>query len=537
MKRILIVDDEYLVRLGLKTIIDWAEHGYTVAGEAANGREALELFNRTGADVILTDIKMPIMDGLELIRAVKKKNKNVKIVILSHYDEFTYAQEAINLGAFRYILKSELTKTNLLDVLRSLFYSASEEAVVSDGISWEDDPAVRQEQYLENYLFPFFSDIKAAGFLPPLPDGAPASPHGKKYLVLCASCRLTALLHDAREMFPKTVKVLFAEAFSGSVSVAGYRHERFELISVLPFDENNLPPEHKIVESCTRIVKNIHQYYDANLFIGLSTGGTTEEMTRLFNESGTALELCFFSEKIFVGCYCAAPLQDITPPHISYTKISEIIEMNEKEEMLEYIKNIFHKLREIKKYMMVRNVFIDFLSIGKSIREKYHLYEQTSLSESKFNYNIFFDLPFISDVEMYIHSLFLDLLAGKSGGGASYSFIVKKSISFIQQNYTKNINLSDAAVNAEVSHSYLSFIFKQETGINFNTWLSKYRVEEAKKLLQNTNLRIYQVAEKIGFSNPYYFSKVFKEFAGMSCKEFRDKTPAGKYLLPPDLPQ
>jgi len=169
MKRILIVDDEYLVRLGLKTIIDWTEHGYVIAGEASNGREALELFNRTGADVILTDIKMPVMDGLELTRAVREKNKKVKIIILSHYDEFAYAQEAVNLGAFRYILKSELTKTNLINVLQSLFFSASEEEADSKGNAGAEDIITRREQYIKSYLFPFLPDTNALGTMPAPP--------------------------------------------------------------------------------------------------------------------------------------------------------------------------------------------------------------------------------------------------------------------------------------------------------------------------------------------------------------------------------
>jgi two-component system response regulator YesN len=179
-------------------------------------------------------------------------------------------------------------------------------------------------------------------------------------------------------------------------------------------------------------------------------------------------------------------------------------------------------LRGAEDYLAARDTFIDFMSLGKVIREKYHFQEHAALSDSKFDYDIFFDLPFISDVEMYVYEIFLSLLAVRQGGEVSYSYIVSKSIAFIEQNYAKSITLSDTAANVEVSHSYLSFIFKQETGTNFNTYLSNYRIEQAKKLFRETNLRIYQVAESVGFSNHYYFSKVFREFTGMSCKEYRN---------------
>jgi two-component system response regulator YesN len=191
--------------------------------------------------------------------------------------------------------------------------------------------------------------------------------------------------------------------------------------------------------------------------------------------------------------------------------------------MLEYIQNIFRELRRLKNYAYVHDAFIDFLSIGKLIREKYEIQERASLSEGKFNYDAFYGIGFIADVEFYIYGIYLSLLMGKEHGEISYSYIVKKCVAFIHANYCENITLAEVAKAVGVSHSYLSFIFKQETGINFNTYLSQYRVEQAKKLLLSTSMRIYEVAEKVGFSNPYYFSKVFKEFTGISCKEFRDK--------------
>jgi two-component system response regulator YesN len=193
-------------------------------------------------------------------------------------------------------------------------------------------------------------------------------------------------------------------------------------------------------------------------------------MVRLFIEAVWSADMCFFSEKSFVCIHDRdAPQPSGLPLRISYEKLRFFIETNQKGAVLEYIQTIFLKLCGLKNYTTVHNAFIDFLSSGKAICEKYHLNDKTTLNESKFDYHIFYDLLFIGDVELYINSLFLELLSGKQSGGITYSFIVKKSIAFIQQNYTRNITLSDAAENAEVSHSYLYFIFKQETGINFNT--------------------------------------------------------------------
>ncbi|MDR2053413.1 MAG: hypothetical protein LBP80_08360 [Treponema sp.] len=107
---------------------------------------------------------------------------------------------------------------------------------------------------------------------------------------------------------------------------------------------------------------------------------------------------------------------------------ARFIEANQEGEMLEYIQNVFHRLRKLRNYTAVHNAFIDFLSSGKAIREKYRLNNQTALNESKFEYAAFYDLLFIGDVELYIKNLFLELLLGKQSGGITYSFIVKKAL-------------------------------------------------------------------------------------------------------------
>jgi two-component system response regulator YesN len=116
--------------------------------------------------------------------------------------------------------------------------------------------------------------------------------------------------------------------------------------------------------------------------------------------------------------------------------------------MMEYIQTIFRELRNGKNYAAVYGAFIDFLSVGNLIHEKYRLEEEASLSETKFKHDAFFDLPFIDDAEMYIYELYLSLLSTKQNGKAGYSHIVKKCIDFIQRDYEHNIGLSEAATYA-----------------------------------------------------------------------------------------
>jgi len=127
MIKVLIADDELVVRIGLKTTIDWEANGFTIVGEAINGKDAVELFHKLKPDILVTDIKMPIMDGLEVIQQLKSEHCLFKALILSHYDDFDFARKAINLGASDYILKTELTEQKLLTSLSRLSEQLADE--------------------------------------------------------------------------------------------------------------------------------------------------------------------------------------------------------------------------------------------------------------------------------------------------------------------------------------------------------------------------------------------------------------------------
>ena len=124
MKRVLIVDDDFLVRTYLKQMIDWEKQGFYIVGDAKNGRAALEILQRDGADILIADVSMPIMDGIELTRNVKKIAPRAHILILSCHDDFVYVKEAMKLGIDDYLLKNDLSEETLLDALNKISFDA-----------------------------------------------------------------------------------------------------------------------------------------------------------------------------------------------------------------------------------------------------------------------------------------------------------------------------------------------------------------------------------------------------------------------------
>jgi two-component system response regulator YesN len=147
------------------------------------------------------------------------------------------------------------------------------------------------------------------------------------------------------------------------------------------------------------------------------------------------------------------------------------------------------------------------------------------MNEEKLNYQNFRNLHHIKTVESFVLDIYRSVFDVLNGQVRRYSGVINRCIEYIHVHYIENIALSDAAYAVNVSKSYLSLLFKQETGINFSKFLMNYRIEEAKKLLSETNMHIYEVAERVGFPNPYYFSKIFKEATGFTCKEFKNLGP------------
>ncbi|NLW02840.1 MAG: response regulator [Clostridiaceae bacterium] len=516
MKRVLVVDDEFLVRLGLRTTMDWEAHGYEIVGEASNGREALEMFDEADPDILLTDIKMPVMDGFKLIEEARKRKKNLQVVILSHYDEFTYVQKALEFGAVQYILKSEMNEQKLIDLLQKLSLKDKSQPVE------EPDIKAESENYLKDLLFGKAPDDDFTA-----EDGA-APPaglfSGSAYIAIRGFCETSMLHEDSRKMLSKTVKTIVDKAFSDASTVMFFYKDQLYFTSIVNAKDGSIITGlQDAVKAMQQLIRNIRQYFEVVVQVGLSMLGKPERFPAMIGEAELARKVCFFSMQPVEVFYPEMARGKEKHIRISRSKLSSFIDEKDKAGLKEYILGIFNELKSEKSYGTFKNAVIDLLSVARTICEEQKIDQTSSLSPAKFSHENCLVMPFIDNAETYMQELYAAIADAAINHESGYSALVQNTIAYIRSNYSKNISLSDAAEAAEVSSSYLSLIFKQETGVNFSNYLTDYRMEMAKKMLVNTNKKIYEIAEDIGFSSPYYFSKVFKEYTGLTCKEYKDK--------------
>lgn len=515
MYRILIVDDEFLVRLGLKTTIDWKAHGYQVVGEASNGHEALEMVETLKPDIILADIKMPSMDGLEFIARVKELSGDMSFIILTNYESFQYAKRAMQLGVSQYLLKSEINPEVLLSALESIRQGHTENAQRKHGDGWERMKYLSRNLsrgQINSTIAPERLEMPEEGLFPK-----------DSYVVLKYFCNISSMTEQSINMLSKTMISLVEAEYPGLTYCEIIFQMHYYMTMIVPcggIEEINA----YFSEKSQLIARKIKYYFGSVMRGGISENRGSAEIPKMLNQAENARRRCFFGKEPFIvfDSGFQVSLKEMERVHVSSTKLTRMLSEGNFDELLAYVHQIFSVLRAQMNYSNVKHAFFDFLSCAKSHLEK--LDENTrQILAKRFDYDNWNALTSIDEAEDYICDALEMLIQRNSENGSEYSVSVRKSISFIEENYGKNITLQDVADHVSITKNYLSMLFKQETGINFVAYLNRFRIEKAKQLLTTTNMKIYEIADHIGFYSPYYFSKVFKEITRMQCKEYRDK--------------
>ncbi len=513
MIKVLIADDELLVRIGLRTTIDWEKNGFTIVGEAKNGKEAVELFDKFDADIIITDIRMPVVDGLEVIRRLKEKKKDLKSIILTHYDEFSYAQKAIKLGASEFILKNNLSADNLLLILKKLSKEMEppkqnniRSSMKTDFLYYALEKAILSNISKVNYTELMNVDMDVQFF-------------EHFYVAYGKICYNGDADYDmSHNDFFKNISNIFISKNHVRQAMMMVDNHLIYLYNI-NFKTND--HKNELEEIIDMLKRNIKQFFDLDIYFGVSSvSHELLDIPKLVIEGKTACERCFFSENKVI--HYDQNLEKIVDDNIKIKPdvIRGYVESSDMEKLYAYIDNRFDKIYTTYNKMGVRKLFIDFISLAKIIYQE-RFPEEEIVNDAKFRYLYFEKLSDFNAIKVYVKDVyhFITMINEEK----DYSYYIKRSIQFIKENYERNISLDEVAEYSQISKSYLSLLFKQETGINFSIFLTNHRIEKCKEYLKESHYKIYEIAEKVGFDNPYYFSKVFKEKVGISCKEYQKK--------------
>ena len=526
MLRVLIVEDEMLVRLGLKNSIEWSKFDMLVIADAADGQAAWEIYQKEKPDIIITDLKMPVMDGMELISKIREKDKSTKIIILSCLEEFELARKALSYGVSDYILKLTMTETEIEAVLKKAQEELEKQQVNEDHSKYSDKFKKNfvKEKFLEDFLFYNIYSIKE--FTAFVKEAELRLNPGR--LILCTmeidhfEILKDKFQDEKGQLIKSSILNILNEIMGNYGRGEAFCDNNSNYILIFSFpdihSEQNLYNE---LQAILNAIKNsINSYLNVYVSFGISSlRNGYESLGKMYGESRKMLEQKFYSGS---GTFIAG--SGLDTDRIAVEKINSLRSMPK---LLKILSDT-----AILDYQRKVDYFSAIHPKGKEQIQTFFyrlLHWLSSLLYTKDDYSTDFVIVYSDKIQKSetfdeIVEAFKNFISDTTNETMKKRILSKEvaeALQYIQKNYGQNINLSRVAEHVKLSPNYLGNLFKKELQVNFIEYLSEFRVGKAKELLLGTYLKSYEIAEKVGFTENTYFSRVFKKLTGMSPNEFR----------------
>lgn len=541
MLKLLIVDDEPFTREGLRYYFDWAGYDIEVIGEADGGKAALKIIREKKPDIVLTDVRMPDMDGLAMARQIRENDSHIKVIVMSAYDDVDYVKSALRVNALDYILKP-VDLDNLAQVIQKvtkIIRHESEEKKLINAMSsklLQSMPMI-QERFLMQLVIDGVVDCREisrkAGFLElSLPENA-------DYCVLIvnvddSAAVLEGLSERDRQLTSFAVLNICGELINNTFS--GYtfenRLDEFVVLLNLNRDKGNnaevCEREDRLYALISEIQEKLLECLKLSVTIGV--GPMVTGVTNVVNSYRKAYEnVC---KRLFLGKNRIITIDSLDSEEESVSRISfditekilNLLKASDEERLQETINQFFVELAKYKyanvKYC--RNIcFQLLLSADRQLMEleiepHCRFAEDNKVADSLFRLETLDEMKKLISDRLKAYSM---LITEKRDRKANN--IIEKIKDVIKKHYSDNLSIRDIAKEVFLSTTYLCMIFKQETGETVNDYLTRVRIERAKDLLKDRNIRLCDICHDIGYTEPGYFSKIFRKYTGLTPSEYR----------------
>lgn len=543
---VLLVDDEYHVIEGLTQMIDWRSLNVDAVRTAMNGIEAWELFQHDCPDLVITDVAMPRMNGLELIQHIRRRRPELPVIILSGYDDFEYAKEAIHLNVSQYILKPAVY-TEIYDAIKQVVE--------------ELEAKRRQQQYTERFqremtqALPvlreqFLLDLVAIGKRREEVADSQIAFYQLDESLFAGGIVLSFALYRPQsdrvgsekdwQLFKFSSRniveeILRREEFAGPGFVLRYVEDRLPVLLLDGDAERAASRADAVAREAVRCV-NVYLGIDINAAIG-RWYGTVDRYPLSHRESYEALKLLEYEGYQRVAR--ADQMQDDPRewPNYPFGRVrllAEALLRRDEPEAVERFEEIARELLQAEPTLgfaqticmaIISNVTLKVMETDAQAGG-----ERAPLAFFREAQQARTPAQTIELLRVHLFGLMRELqLRYQDQHGAKYASIVKD---YVANHYHEPISFAELARELDVTRNYLSYLFKRDTGTSFINYLTGYRIERAKELLVSGRMMVYEVAEMVGYPEPAYFSRVFKNATGISPVEYMvpaktEKTPPG----------
>lgn len=525
MYTVLIVEDEILVCAGLKNMIQWSDMNMIIVGEARNGKEGLEKYHQLKPDIILTDIKMPVMDGLEMITQIREEDTVTRIIVLTCYEDFELVRQAFKIGISDYILKLKMLPEEMENVIKKVHgellssnVQADKGSYAAKQIDMENDARTKCRDYImyQSCLCEEFRELS---------KGLQITEAG---LVVCVM-ELIPSIHKQQttdkqreERVEQVILNLFQNLLSKYKRGEVWIEKEKRYLIVLSFSDMNDERERETLlrDILSRIRFVMHSRINMNAVFGVSSfADSYQELNRLYTEAvGTLEEAVFLGEELLL--YGNPKNQQKYESILGafweqMAKLDGLSDSYHKKMMKEIS---FLKSGRLPKSDGMKEILIGWIhwaSFDSGIQKK-EVMQRTLETAEQIRCSVS-----LNDMRQVMEEYSVAMYQGMKDTNM-VSREVAQTILYIKSHYCEaDISLSNAAQEVAMNKDYLSKLFKRETGIGFSDYANIQRIKKAQELLITTNMKSYEVAQKVGFQNESYFSRVFKKIVGVRPNEYK----------------
>ena len=508
--RVVIVEDEDVIRNGLSNLVCKINNDIEVVATVNNGSDAIEKINRTRPDLVITDIKMPKLDGLEMLNQLKAKGINHKTIILSAYSEFEYAQQAIKLGVNEYILKP----ISVIDMTQAL-KNIEDQIVISNKLNEkENEKNLSLNDILKRIVFT--EDINEFEIKELLKVKYNINYDEKiGIFVLYTSMYLDEYIVNLK----KRLKDIFKSNYDLECFIIENKEKNEIVILFLNLIENRNVLE-GIIEKffINKDKKNwAVGYARCNGIINIKSTFNSINENLEWNLSMTDKDIVYLEK---INNIYTLPIY--YPIDIESELRNNICNMNFEEIKKGFNKFISYSKRDLYNPKEIKNNLIRFLWAVINITKEINNSEELNIDTQRLLTSLMLAKTW-NEIEYTFNTLlkYIGENITKNNEERYMSLLVKRAKSLAYEFYSKGITLEEISDKLNVTPEYLGTQFKKEVGESFSIYIKKYRINKAKKLLLSTNLRLYQISERVGYNDPKYFSKVFKESTNYLPLEYK----------------
>ena len=540
MLKVFLAEDETLIREGLRDNIPWEQYGYRFVGEAADGEMALPLIRKTKPDVLITDIKMPFMDGLTLAKVAKKEIPGLKVVILSGYDDFNYAKQAINIGVEDYLLKP-ITKNALIERLTEIRSRYEHEKTQKE---YYEKFHREMQAYEKNSSRDFFEAL-VSGSMDMMEIYRRSEKLGldivaEAYNVLIFTMNCEEDFSGQREGYSEWEAEsleLLEEFFSENTSAMLFRCNIFSYGVLIKGQKETIEEN---TRSCVSEIQRIFDRKEQKRQWFVAAGEPVERLSQIqksyYSASRAFSHRYLYDENIlYYDEMASMEKKNVTEDDSTYLQKVDVNALNPAilqkflsngllEETENFVKDYFYAIGQepleslVFRNYVTLNVRFSVMSFLKEIGCDTRTLEQEDtedvLSESSKS---------LENAIAYAEKIISQAIALRDqNSGNKNRSILKTAVDFIDSHYTEeDMSLNKAANAANVSANHFSALFSQNMGQTFIEYLTNLRMNKAKEYLRCTSMRSSEIAGEIGYKDAHYFSYLFKKTQGMTPSDYR----------------